>query len=504
MTNASTAYDQHAYPGFPYAQTHPDRLAMLGLLHGLEVVPVERCRVLELGCAEGQNLIPMALQLPGSRFVGIDRTEAAIAKGRTWIAELGLSNVQLLHQNVLDFEIATDAFDYVIAHGFYSWVPPAVQDRFFEIVRQGLSRNGIAFVSYNVLPGGYFRLMLREMMQFHTRSLPSLLEKAEQGRALVAFLIRANKDPSPYTSVLAEGLQRYLDKCPELVMHDELSECNEHLYFHEFAARAGRHGLQFLAEAEFAEMFPLDLEPGAVKLLDQLEGDVLAREQYLDFIKGRRFRQTLLCHTDVLVQRKVLMPSISRLHFAGNARPTAPLFQPDVGTPVPFEGSNLATMTTGHPLVKAALHRLAECWPSPLSWDEVRRQACEHLASLGIPASRFDGEEDQLHLLRTLFLGFGAQILQFHACALRMAVKPGKRPLASPLARLQLEAGQEQVTNLLHGTVTLKDARARSLLQLLDGTRDRQALAGELAQAAENDGLDDLLQGFGRMGLLLA
>lgn len=75
-------YDEVPYPGLPLPQTHPSQLATLGFLHGLEPAPVERCRVLELGCGDGGNLIPMALDLPESEFVGIDLSAPAIATGR--------------------------------------------------------------------------------------------------------------------------------------------------------------------------------------------------------------------------------------------------------------------------------------------------------------------------------------------------------------------------------------------------------------------------------------
>ena len=66
------SYDDLPYPSLSYAQTHPDRLASMATLLGLEPAPVERCRVLDVGCAVGGNIIPMAYALPNSEFVGID------------------------------------------------------------------------------------------------------------------------------------------------------------------------------------------------------------------------------------------------------------------------------------------------------------------------------------------------------------------------------------------------------------------------------------------------
>jgi tRNA G46 methylase TrmB len=79
-----TAYDEVLYPSYTHNQTHPDRLATIATLFGLTPAPVERCRVLELGCGNGSNLVPMAYGLPGSEFVGIDRWPKARRWRRRW------------------------------------------------------------------------------------------------------------------------------------------------------------------------------------------------------------------------------------------------------------------------------------------------------------------------------------------------------------------------------------------------------------------------------------
>ena len=60
------SYDEVPYESHPYAQTHPSRLATIATLFGLSATPVEKCRVLELGCASGGNIVPMAEMFPES------------------------------------------------------------------------------------------------------------------------------------------------------------------------------------------------------------------------------------------------------------------------------------------------------------------------------------------------------------------------------------------------------------------------------------------------------
>src|SRR5215203_5091497 len=142
MATASV-YDAVPYPGHPFAQTHPDRLATLATLFGLEPP------LLELGCGDGGNLVPMALGLPAAHFVGVDAAAGAIARGRTLVDALALPNVELLAEPLERFEPAGGGFDYVIAHGVYSWVDAPVRDRLLALCRQALSEQGVVYVSYN-------------------------------------------------------------------------------------------------------------------------------------------------------------------------------------------------------------------------------------------------------------------------------------------------------------------------------------------------------------------
>jgi methyltransferase-like protein/protein-L-isoaspartate O-methyltransferase len=483
MTSATT-YDEIAYPGFPYPRTHPDALATLGHLYGLDVVPVDRCRVLELGCGDGQNLVPMALDLPKSTFVGIDLAESAIASGRRCVSELGLHNIQLLHEDVLDFDCASGSFDYIIAHGLYSWVPPEVQKRILHLIQHGLSAGGIAYVSYNTLPGGHFRLMAREMMRFHTRAITDSHTKIEQSKALMGLLAQVSPTSKAYGTVLAEMWRLDLSKRSEDVLfHDELGEFNENLYFHEFMSRAHEHDLEFLAEAVFMEMFPPDLEPQAASFLDQLEADVLAREQYLDFVKGRRFRQTLLCHASASMTRQISLAKVAQLHFAGAPKPLAALVEPEALSPVGFEGVNGAVITVGHPLIKAALWALRQHWPRSLSLDDVRIEALKELQHLGIAPEQFDRDQDHLHLLQTLCLAFRGGLIEVGVRPRGLVSRLSERPVASPLARLQARQNHSHVTTLLHTRWQIPGPLERAVLSLLDGSRDSASILGALVEA---------------------
>ncbi|MGH9903203.1 MAG: methyltransferase regulatory domain-containing protein, partial [Pyrinomonadaceae bacterium] len=392
---AVNSYDQILYPSFAVPQSHPDRLATLATLFGMEPAPVGRCRVLELGCGDGSNLLPLAAELPESQFLGIDLAARPIEIGRERARGAGLKNLTLRRLDLMDVADDLGRFDYVIAHGLYSWVPPAVQDRVLAVCRAHLAPRGVAFVSYNAYPGGHLRDMLREMMLFHTRHLDEPRQRIAQARALLKFLHEARREGDEYQMVLKKEVERVIKFSEDHLFHDDLEEFNLPVYFYQFVEHAGRHGLQYLAEADYYEMQDQSLPAEAVEKLRQLADDVVLREQYADFIKCRRFRQTLLCHRDVAVEREQRPEQVRRFWVASPARPARPA--PDVKSSAPekFVGLKGATIETDHPLAKAAVLHLGERWPMSVPFDELLAGVRERLGT-GHGRDAAHDEEDSL------------------------------------------------------------------------------------------------------------
>ncbi|MCL4401401.1 MAG: class I SAM-dependent methyltransferase, partial [Acidobacteria bacterium] len=244
-TTPTNRYNEVPYEGQPFAQTHPDRLATLGKLFRMTPAAVESCRVLELGCGEGANLIPMALALPGSEFIGIDSAARAIAKGQGTVNALDLGNIKLQHMDILDVPGDIGKFDYIITHGVYSWVPEPVRDKLMSIAREHLAPQGIAYISYNTYPGAHMRDMVREIMLFHAGQFPEPAEKLDQSRALLRFLADVQPPETDYGMVLRQEYEALAKRSGYALYHDELSESNAPMYFHQFVGHAMRHGLKY-------------------------------------------------------------------------------------------------------------------------------------------------------------------------------------------------------------------------------------------------------------------
>jgi SAM-dependent methyltransferase len=180
-----TAYDEIIYPGRPYPQSHPAHLAAVATLFGMSPTPVDCCRVLEVACGDAANLIPMALGLSGSEFVGFDLARRPIEAGKGLAAQLSLRNLSLDVLDLREFPADTQPFDYIIAHGLYSWVPGPIRDQLLSLIAKHLAPQGVAFVTYNVYPGCYIRRILWEMLRFHTEHLEDPAQRAEEAKTLM-------------------------------------------------------------------------------------------------------------------------------------------------------------------------------------------------------------------------------------------------------------------------------------------------------------------------------
>ena len=305
MAPRSTSYDEVPYVSSSFPDTHPDRLATLARLFGLDPAPVDRCRVLELGCAMGANLIPMAFHLPGSEFVGVDSSARQVTEARSTVAELGLTNLRIEHADIRDVDRDWGLFDYVICHGVYSWVPEAVQERILSIASENLAPHGVAFVSYNTYPGWHMREMVRHMMRYHAGQFTESSQRIEQARALLDFLGDSVDATNYFGAMLQTELELISGVRDSYVFHEHLEEVNTPLYFYQFVARATDHGLRYLGEAQFSTMLASGFPGTTAETLERISPDIVRAEQYMDFLRNRFFRQTLLCRAEHRPKRKL-------------------------------------------------------------------------------------------------------------------------------------------------------------------------------------------------------
>jgi methyltransferase-like protein/SAM-dependent methyltransferase len=481
----ATGYDRIPYPRHSYAFTHPDRLATLATLHGMSPRSVDRCRVLELGCASGSNVIPMAYALPNSEFVGIDSSLRQMNAAREFARAIGLSNLRLATMDLRAIDEGLGAFDYIIAHGVHSWCPPDVQEAIMRICGRLLSEQGVALVSYNAYPGCHLRQMIRGMAQFHVRDIEDPIEQVEQLRALIRFLGSSLGDELKlYRQVLDSESERTARLGDAFLYHDILEPTNLPVYFEEFIEQSERHGLQYLTEALSLGTERTRL---AAVLRDELGADcnLIEFEQHLDFLDGTAFRRTLICRDSIRLNRDWNASPLEKLLVASQARlrSCAPNFSGS--QPEEFAARNgaiAATICCDTPIGKAALMALADAFPRAMPLDEVVAAAANRLG-------RSPTESDH-HEIRALVIGgFEIGATELHTWQPTTADGTSSHPEASPIARYELTHGNE-VTNLWHERILLGGTASRHLLAAIDGRHDRNEIAENLALALSRESSD--------------
>ncbi len=457
MMAAMSVYNEVPYINSPYAQTHPSRLFVMGRLAGLDPAPVQTCRVLELGASEGENLMAMAMVLPSAEFVGIELAEVPVARGQKTIADLELANVRLLGMNILDFDEGFGKFDYIIAHGLYSWTPEVVRDKILAVAQAHLSEQGIVFVSYNTLPAGHVRQMLREMMLYHIGEEAHPLRKLERAREMLHLIAIGRPEPDALERAVAAQAAELLGRTDSALFHDDLAEIYEPVYFHEFAAHAARHSLQYMGEASLADSLARNVGADAIAGVHKLAGgDRIAEQQYLDFARTKRFRQTLLCHAGNILGER----SVEGCYASTGAQ------ELEEGV---FLSSAETRMSTTHPAPVGYMRRLMDLWPRSERISEADAGMAVELHRVGMI---------ELH-------GFPS-----------VARKAGEKPSASRFARYQAARGDERVTTLGHRTLELTGEDARRSILLMDGSRDRDALRREMG--CDRETVDQGLEVLGR------
>jgi methyltransferase-like protein/SAM-dependent methyltransferase len=476
-----SSYDDVPYDGQAFATTHPGRLFAVGRLFGMTPPPVATSRVLELGCAAGWNLLPMAEHLPDAQFVGVDLSARQIAEAREIAETCGIANVRLEQASILDVDLSWGTFDYILVHGVYSWVPEPVQRAILTICARQLTPHGIAYVSYNTFPGWHMRAMVRDMMRFHAARFDTPEARIDESRALLEFLTREATQDEPYQALLRRELGALQQAADSYLYHEHLEEINEPVYFHEFAARARQHGLRYLGESRVTTMVAANLGDEARETLQRIAGDEIEAEQYMDFVRNRMFRETLLVHGVQRLTREIPPSALQGLHVGSLAALVAP---PDDlhmaladDRSMTFSGPGAKEISTRSPHLKTALWLLQQEHPRTRPFDELRRAVRAHWGGDPDDATNAAHDADRLGAgLLTCYLQ--SSLVQLHGCAVACA-RTTDGPLRIGRVSRETARRRRMVATHRHEGLRLDELLAE-LVVLLDGTRDASALVDEL------------------------
>lgn len=330
------SYANTPYTSRPIALSSPLRLEAIATLLGANPTPASKARVLEIGCSFGGNLVYFALNNPNATCLGIDISEVQITGARKIAKELDLKNLSFICADICDIARIPKSgipnydelgeFDYIIAHGVYSWVDDSVKDALMALCQKHLSPNGIAFISYNTYPGWKQRDILRDLMLFSSAHLKDDKDKLARAKSVVrSFVSYAQKldDSSVAKAGFSKALLEHGKDISETyddfyLLHDHLERSNDPRYLHEFVAHAGRFGLCYLADSALSPTF---ISTNNTLLALPNLAERIKSEQYADFLCLRSFRASLLAKQDLAKHCSLLGKfdenALKKLYFRG-------------------------------------------------------------------------------------------------------------------------------------------------------------------------------------------
>jgi methyltransferase-like protein/ubiquinone/menaquinone biosynthesis C-methylase UbiE len=468
-------YDIFPYESIAFPETHPANMAVLGRLFGLNTADPESACVLELGCASGGNLIPMAWYQPHARFLGIDLSQRQIEDGRALIARLGLSNVELRQGDILDLDDGLGKFDYVIAHGIYSWVPPRVREHLLGLARGLLAPEGLFYVSYNTLPGWRMRGMLRDILLYACRDEATQAKRLESARAALRRIeLAVNGLDALSARYLTEEIKNLRGSHPSYLYFEYLAQHNQAFLFSEFAADIERHGLRYLCDTDLRTLFPSTYGETVDSTLADID-DGIELEQWLDFVTNRNFRQSLLLRTDATLDDEIDLDRFATLSFSADLRIPE---KPDLGRSKEsaFVTPKGDSLEVSHPLTKALLIQLVIRYPDCLPLGELMPEATQQVAAAG--GGELASQVNEC--LAELFSLFAHRAVSARPRPLRLNSRIAEKPRTSGLAAAQARSGARRIATVYHGNLDL-DSFAAGLLAYLDGNHTLRQAAELLA-----------------------
>ena len=470
MSSIKEQYEGLPYPHYVHPASDPAHLAAIAQILGLEAVDPAACRVLDIGCGAGTNLLAMAARMPHSYFLGLDFSAPDIASAQAVAAEAGLQNVEFRQADLMAWEPDGVApFDYIIAYGFFSWVPDEVKDRLLRVIRRNLSPQGIGCVSYMTYPGCKQPEALRDLLRLRTETLANPVDKVSAAHITLDFLDRAWQalPGLPHAGYLREEVRRIRRKEPHFLLLDDLGVERDPCYMMQFVQWAAEHGLRYLGESEFHTMLLENLPATSAQELVSLGLDRLETEQLLDYVTNRTFRCTLLTGPDAALTQGMHAGALRKLCFAprlkvsGKQKPRAVegRFKSDIGTTITLRSTPLVAF------VRALASYQGAFTPYPKMLAEAQR----------LTGKDFTPEEEA-RLCGDLLTLFGRRGLALSALPFTPLPQLLPRPRLTPL-NAALSRTHGLVASATHESLRL-NPEEQAICALLDGTRTLADLQG--------------------------
>jgi len=490
QANIIDSYDQLPYPHISHTFSHPEYLASLATLYGLTPPKVSSSRILEIGCSTGGNLLPISVVYPDAYCLGIDISDRQIEIGRNIASQMDRpGNIELKAMDIARFDKSFGRFDYIIAHGIFSWVPDPVQEKILSILNTHLSPYGVAYISYNTYPGWHTKIISRELMLRSSKGHATCKEKAQISRQVLQTFSETaiHTDEYPYASFFKHVNEDIRQKPDFYLYHDYLEENNTPLYFSDFIEKIRGKGLHYVGDTQ-PHLMTLKLYPKNVQ--DAISGiakDRIEVEQYIDFLISTSLRRSVLVRADQQVSDHIIPSNIISLHIKSAIiaiKEENQTLNDDQSMKFLLKSPIHPEIDVNRPITKAALKVLYESQPEGKTFEALARAA---YAILGLDPETLPQETLQENLI-TLCLDL-SDAFSYGALILRTSPVPcirnsGEFPKAAPLPLVQASNGQHHLTNHYHESIPLPPWKM-DFFTHLDGKHHRDQLLDVILRLIE-------------------
>jgi SAM-dependent methyltransferase len=350
------------YPAMSHPVADPAAFVVAARFAGFEPPDPARARVLEIGCATGHHLLPLAMRWPQAEFTGIDANPDAVQCARALANEAGLSDRMDFHASALeDFDAQGKTWDIIIAHGFFSWVPDEVKRDLLAFCARHLATNGLAVVSFNVEAGWRARMQV-------VRKVRAIQQAGQDMDAIASLqLLRSATQEIDETTIIDDMLA----KGPSILPFDDFAPVNDPWRLDTFAAEADAAGLRWLGESNVADNRPPGWSADDEVAASEVRGRLAPVDfhHWMDERARRTFRSALLCRGDAPVTGKMSISAVFDLAL----RPASP--EPPTGSELARRiHAALMEHWPSAPVAKLLTGRLTDV-PAP----ELAREICREI-----------------------------------------------------------------------------------------------------------------------------
>lgn len=468
--DSGRGYDSIPFRGRPVPWASPAALGLTSLAHGGPALdPTRPTRVLELGCGDGAHLVPLAAFRPHVTCVGIDVSASALAVARDAATTLGLTNASFELADVAHLEPPAEPYDVVVAHGVYSWIDAERRAALRRVAARSVRDGGLVYVSFNAEPGWSVRGRVRDAL---VRARPASLDAARARLAALRGLL-PDEPQDAWSYLLVHELERAAEATDGYLEHEYLAADNACFWLGDVVRAFEPEGLRYVGEATFdrAEGF---VDPSLRQLAAALDGDELAREEWLDLRGFRQLRCAVFAKTASVDAPPPRAAVVERAWVAGAVARRNDPFDLQQGAEEVFDGPMGRELRIRSATVKVALLLLADRWPRGTRLDALHAECVERLDELGIEA------EPATKLAETLGALHEELQVELRLEDGEVRTVASERPTALPLTRHEA-ASRDVLTTPFHGMVPIEPID-RAIIARLDGTRSREALCAELTE----------------------